>query len=323
MPTTTQSRRSRQNLDGGAGGAERSESGTSGRMDGGTGKGYAPVAGEAFPDASSPPAPLRGDPRVEALGAALREAIRGSVARASEPRWTLLFSGGLDSSLVARIGQEVGEPPDLVTIGFPGSRDLERGRRSAEALGIPWRSVLLSPDAVRSARDEILRGKGLPPPRLLSVQVGMYLAVRAARTQYVLCGQGADELFLGYAHFRGLAAPEVPRRAQADWGTLVAQDWPTSTRLAALLGHRLASPFLDGSVQSVAMRFSWGERMGKAPLRALARSLGLPPEISEAPKTAMQYGTGIDRFLRRDPESSAQFRSTMVPDVPSREAPRE
>jgi len=63
------------------------------------------------------------------------------------------------------------------------------------------------------------------------------------------------------------------------------------------------APFLDPVFVAAATAVPIESRLptpgAKSLWRAWARSRGLPAAIAERPKRALQYGTGVERWLRR------------------------
>lgn len=244
---------------------------------------------------------LRGmiDLTVQKLAGEWLRAVSHVVARS--PRVTVLYSGGLDSSLVAFSARELTQV-GLVTVGVPGCHDLRAAEEGARLLRLPWTFWEVGPADVGRvvARDseEVGRSRAASRP----VLVGMALALDAAPDPRVLCGQGADELFLGYAHFRGLTGEVLEAQRTSDLDRLVQEDWPLSRSVARRRGKRLESPFLDAPfldlLRSIpAPELSLGE--GRKPvLRRLAQAVGLPSELARQPKKAFQYGSGLERLWR-------------------------
>jgi asparagine synthase (glutamine-hydrolysing) len=235
-----------------------------------------------------------------ALGVLLRRAVERPLVGHSAA--SLLYSGGLDSSVIAA-ARPRNIDLQLVTIGTPDSPDLEAARSGAGLLGLPIETRIVQEGDVRSAMSRWANDlTDLREPQR-SVFVATALAVAAARTRLVLCGQGADEQFHGYAHFAGLSPEEAGARAQADLRRLTFVDWPKAQHVARELGHELSAPFLDPEL--IAWTRSLPPEMhraadGRKPmLRAAAGQLGVPAELVARPKRALQYGSGVHRMVRR------------------------
>ncbi len=213
----------------------------------------------------------------------------------------VLFSGGVDSSLIA---WELHDRPNLtlVTVGVPGSPDLVAARSASALLSLPWTEVVVPIDEVRSVAAEIAEETDRLAPVPRSVQIAFAVAVRSSPVDRLLCGQGADELFLGYAHFRGRSAAEAARIADGDLGRLITEDWPRSQRIAARFGRSVFAPYLDPGFMEAARSIPVDRRLPepepKSWFRSWARHRGLPAEIAARPKRALQYGSGVDRALR-------------------------
>jgi asparagine synthase (glutamine-hydrolysing) len=244
------------------------------------------------------------DPTEERLRQSFGEALGEALApwqRGDDPL-TLLFSGGVDSCLLA---WELRRRPglELLTVGRSGAPDLVAGEEAAQKLGLPWRGSVLEDDEL----ERLLTVVGPELDGTAPARRAIFLALAAALSHcagpIALCGQGVDELFLGYRHFAGLRAAEAAAREQRDLDRLLADDWPRSERIATSLGRRLLAPYLTSAVVRAArsvpidLRLPGNEPKGIFRRWAVAR--GLDPALASRPKRALQYGSGIDRWLRR------------------------
>ena len=219
----------------------------------------------------------------------------------SEPV-VVLFSGGVDSGLLAwelrgRAGTR------LSTFGVVGSPDLEAGRQGAERLGIPWSASTATPKEVVDRARALDEWVGPLSPTERAVETAFALAVEGAPPGVLVCGQGVDELFLGYAHFRPLDPEGTARRADADLTHLVDVGWPREQEIARRLGRTVRAPYLDPAFVAAANAIPLPQRSVADPPKALfrgwAKRRGLPPEIALRPKRALQFGSGVDRLLRK------------------------
>lgn len=236
---------------------------------------------------------------VQEIARLWRDAVRRSVG--SSGHVSVLFSGGLDSSLVARTARELAGL-ELVTVGVSGSHDLTAAEDGARELSLPWRPRTIGPpDVDRMWEAHRVEVEGVRPASR-AVLIGLALAVETTNTVTVLCGQGADELFLGYAHFSGRAPGEVESRRAADLDKLRREDWPAIQSISGRLGKRIESPFLDHRLMSYVLQLpigtlqAGGER--KRLLRRVALDLGVPERLAARDKKAFQYGSGIERLVR-------------------------
>lgn len=243
---------------------------------------------------------LPGQPNfLDELVAALTASVERSLA--GRGKVTLLWSAGLDSSLVGWTGR-VSSGLEALTIGVEGSHDLSKARQSHHLLELPWTERVLTREDVRKVRlawhEEL---EDLKEP-IRSVVVATILGLESSPRRTVVWGQGADELFLGYAHFGRLGSEAARARQRADTALLLDVEWPRAQRIAASLGHELRSPFLDPAVREAAGRWTIDEHLPgpetKPILRAVARRVGLPEPLASAPKKAWQYGSGIGPLVK-------------------------
>lgn len=220
----------------------------------------------------------------------------------SVERVTLLYSGGVDSSILAaellpRVETE------LLVVGFEGSTDPDSAREGAACLGAPVRVAIATEEELRRVADRLAPIVGPRPEPSRSVLLTIGLAVRASRDPLVVVGQGADELFGGYAHFRGLGAAEAEARRGVDLAQLRDEEWPLSESVAQAFDRELRAPYLDAEFGSAALALTLpvvgGRELTKPVLREWARHRGLPEPIVQRPKRAMQYGSGVARRVDR------------------------
>jgi asparagine synthase (glutamine-hydrolysing) len=230
-----------------------------------------------------------------ALSSALDRLPRGAPV-------SLLFSGGVDSGLLA---WELRSHPDLTlrTVGLQGSPDLTVARDAALVLHLRWVGVSVTEAEVLSLLERVGPEVRQLSPTQRAVELAFNLAVESAPPGPVVCGQGADELFFGYAHFDGLTEGAAVARGASDLEELRDRAWPRTLRLAGATGREVVAPYLDREFVAAAQAIPVSERlagpMRKQALRSWALRRGLPKSIALRPKRALQYGTGIDRLLRR------------------------
>jgi asparagine synthase (glutamine-hydrolysing) len=235
----------------------------------------------------------------EGLDSALDEALRP--VRSVEGPIGILFSGGVDSALLA---WELRSRPGvtLYTLGREGSSDLRAGVVGAERLGLPWEGLPVDREIVMAAELRFSRELDGVAEVSRRVLLALAIAIAEAGSRHLLCGQGADELFLGYAHYRRLSAEEAERRSSEDLSRLRGSDWPRTRRIAEECGKEVLAPYLSPAFEEQARRVPVDlllpREMPKRFFREWAVERGLPRELAERPKKAVQYGSGVDALVR-------------------------
>jgi asparagine synthase (glutamine-hydrolysing) len=149
--------------------------------------------------------PVASPPLVERLAHVFEEGVRLR-ARAEVPA-ALLLSGGVDSSLVGAAARRWLDR--VYTIAVPGADESARARRVAGALRLPWQPVPAPPPTVERLARALWH---LEVPDAHSA-FGMAAAFEALAEvmhgdgiRVALSGEGADEIFLGYAWDAAMAA---------------------------------------------------------------------------------------------------------------------
>ncbi len=243
---------------------------------------------------------------------ALTEAIRKRVA--GHRRVGVLFSGGVDSVLVARVAADLCEEVTGYAGGVPGSPDLTHAEAAARGIGLPLRVKYLDAPMVEKILPATVAA--IEDSDLMQVEVAlpMYAALSLAREdgiRVMLSGQGADELFAGYEWyppiFRDRGEKELLSCMWDDICNLYRDTLEREDKMSMAHSIELRVPFLDLSLIREAMMISPSlkidaESASPDPLRKrlhrdLALSLGVPRDIAMRPKDGAQHGSGIHRFL--------------------------
>jgi asparagine synthase (glutamine-hydrolysing) len=193
-----------------------------------------------------------------------------------------------------------------------GSMDFEWAERVASVLGLPRIQTVITPEEADQALPAVLRAIPRNTPMDLSIALTLFFVLRSAAAggfRRVLCGQGADELFAGYARHR--ESRDLASDLRRDFAGLHAQA-VRDQAVAQLHGTCLSYPYLDLRVVRAARRIPAGDLVaggvGKQPLRAIA-ARRLSAEVAGRGKKAMQYGSGIWRHLRRRARENGYKRS--------------
>ena len=239
-----------------------------------------------------------------ALASAIRKNCEGK-------RVAVPFSGGVDSSLVAFMVKPFASEAQLYVVGA-GKRapDVESARSAAESIGIPLKEIVASEKEVADAAKEvesIIRSAGGVPTILqISYELPLYFAAKAAAADgygFLATGQGADELFGGYARYSEMSAGEFAKSSREDSLKLKECGIKVDQAVAAKFGASLFCPFLEEEFFRLALEIPPALKIKngvrKYVLRLAAASLGLPESIAQRKKKAAQYGSGIMKVLEK------------------------
>ena len=231
---------------------------------------------------------------------ALMNALEHAVRVRTGKRTGVLFSGGLDSSLVALLASHYSDVV-LYTAGAEGSPDLEWARNASDRLGLPLKEYVFDIDDVRDAVPRVIFAIEEPNPMNLAIGIPLYFSTRLANEdgcRLLLSGQGADELFGGYAKY--LNNPALMERDLLEMGE---KNLARDDKIAMLNSVEGRVPFLDLAVVSAALGTPIGSKIGKgtrkAILRKVAVEFGLPKEIAGREKKAAQYGSHAQKLLEK------------------------
>jgi len=222
------------------------------------------------------------------------------------------FSGGLDSSVLAKIAKGMEIDPLLVTVGIGQTHEMSQAESAARILELPIVTREFSRNDVAECLDRMIWL--IEEPNLMKVSIAMAIywttqvALQNGRS-VVLLGQGSDELFGGYKRFASImgergtdaaseAILESIRRAHE-------VNYQRDEQAISSLGAELRLPFATRKMTQFACRVplmmkvkSSSDNLRKWILRDVAIKLGIPSAIAMRPKKAIQHASGIEGIIR-------------------------
>ena len=226
----------------------------------------------------------------------------------------VIFSGGVDSSYLAFLLKEISNniplKITLYAVGAEGSKDLEAAIYASKSLNLDLEICEVTEEMIRNALPEVVKAIG--DDNLMKVGVGLttYFATKmVARDglKVAISGQGADELFGGYKRYlKSFVDGTLNYELREDISNMYHVNLERDDACSMLNGVELRLPFLDKNLVELVLNIpdnkkivSMHDDMRKSFLRKLAFEDGLDYEIAYRPKKAAQYGTGIDKILRK------------------------
>lgn len=242
-------------------------------------------------------------------------------------RAAVLLSGGVDSTLVAKAIKNRGIDVTGYCAGVGDALDVQNAKRSAEEMNIPLRTTRLTEEIVDEVLPGVIEAIELNGMVQVEAAVPMFLAARMASEdghKVLLTGQGADELFGGYAWYCDVVAEHghltLHKRMWEDIAKLYIDTLEREDRMTMAHSIELRAPFLDRDVIRTAMQISprlkvkdGGDAVRKWVHREFALRQGVPAFIARGEKVRAQDGSAIPAIIQSLAEK--HFSGRHVPDI--------
>jgi len=242
-----------------------------------------------------------------------KESIISSVRKraADVDRVGIVFSGGIDSSLIAQIADKLGKDVVCYCAGVPDSLDIKTAEESANSLGFPIKKFILTKDFIEALLPQVIRTIEDWNQLQVEAAIPVYCAIWSAAKdgiKVVFNGQGADELFAGYDWYPNVLQKEGEERLiEHMWEDLLLgykETFERENKMAEFHNLELRVPYCDFDVIETAMSISIGlktkddDEMRKYVHRKVGEVLGVPLSISWREKDAAQHASGVHDVVK-------------------------
>ena len=226
-----------------------------------------------------------------------------------EKKLGIAFSGGVDSTLIAKLLHDNNYDIHLLTIGFPDSHDINFAKEVNEIL--KFKHDILEIDLtyfqeISEQVNNIIKTDNLS---WNENSIAFYYVSKLAKKlgiSTVVTANGIDELFCGYNAYReaiGIGVDEVMnvmnKKLDNEKKMMVAVNNVTS-----IFGVKMLQPLLNEDFISYAKTIPMSEKIidqndlqRKHAIRKLAASCGVPEISAYKQKKALQYGSKIHKQL--------------------------
>ncbi len=239
---------------------------------------------------------------LETIAEEIKEKFLDAVEkRVPEKNLALLFSGGVDSTLIAAALKELGKDFTCYTSGIQHGnvnkpRDLEWAEKIAEAMDLELEIYNAELEEVETTLPDIVDWISSTS----TVKTGVALPFHFALTgdeKVVMSGLGSEQLYAGYSRHQGYLNKECLSGLRSMYHRDLYRDNVISFRN----GYELRVPFLDEQLIEHALtipeEYKVKEGYRKYVLRIAAEKLGVPEEVVWRKKTAAQYGSNFDKAI--------------------------
>lgn len=227
-------------------------------------------------------------------------------------RLGILFSGGLDSYLIAYLAQALGANVELYCSGFQGSRDIQNAIDSAKKIGLPLHIYELDLEEVEEYLPKILYAIEERNPMNLSIAIPIFFSTKMAKQKSIkvmLSGQGSDEIFGGYTRYEKIVTyrgyQSLHEQLWQDVQNIAERNLQREDATSMANSIEIRVPFLDLELLKFAMavppeykiKRNHSSYTRKYILRSVAKRLNIPEDVANRSKVATQYGSGSWKAL--------------------------
>jgi len=237
-------------------------------------------------------------------------------------KFGILLSGGIDSTLIAKICKDLRTDFRCFCVGIKGSADIEGAKIAADKLSL---NLVSKEFEIEEIEDLLLKTINiLPAPKIqndnyieymvkISVSAVLRAAMNLGNENTFLSGIGAEELFAGY-HRHALSVDKGGKWRGDKIKEIVEESWDGIKRLNDLvldrdkmvsnsLNKQIVSPYISDELIILAMSLPTVQKIdsksNKKILREIAVEMGVPKTIAERKKKGAQYGSGFDKAITK------------------------
>ncbi len=233
----------------------------------------------------------------------------------------ILFSGGLDSSLLALLSKHLNKKFTCYVVGTENSEDVDYAKKVASSLNLKLKIKILTDKEIIENIKNVMKIIKDNDYTKVSVGLVVYSAIKFAKEnneKILLTGLGSEEIFAGYQRHLKNSLKDVHEECfrglrQDIWRKDITRD----KLIADHFKIKIICPFLDKEIIKIAMKlhpmFKINKETKKIILRELAEDSGLEKEFAFRNRRAGQYGSGFDKVIERlTKESNLKFKKEFI-----------
>ncbi|MBR9679002.1 MAG: diphthine--ammonia ligase [Nanoarchaeota archaeon] len=208
----------------------------------------------------------------------------------------LMFSGGVDSTLLAQLLKNNGCDITLIVAGTKNSPDVITAKNAAEQLRL---KLVISEITQQSLEAELPKIKRIVGNNFvtLSIATTYYYALKKSENKIVFSGLGSEDLFSGYQKYEG-----KNRKCLQGLKQIFTRDLKRDSALVKHFKKTMRTPFLDKELVEYAIntdeKLKVKNNYKKWVLRKHAETI-IPKEFAWRKRKAAQYGSGVVKMLKK------------------------
>ena len=243
----------------------------------------------------------------------MQDAIKNTV---TDKKIGVAFSGGVDSTLLAKLVKDMGYDIHLLTIGFQDSHDINFAKEVNQLLNLPHSISEIDPEKFKEVSQKINQTIKTDNLSWNENSIAFYYVAELAQKndlKTVVTANGIDELFCGYNSYR-----EAIEKGEDEVTKMMIEKLKNEgemmvaiNQVTAEFGVRMIQPFLLPNFTEYAKKIPISEKIHgsddmkrKHVVRELAIDCGVPEVAAQKQKKALQYGSQIHKSLLKSRKTS-------------------
>lgn len=244
---------------------------------------------------------------IEQLKKKLDKAIERNIA--NDEKIGVLFSGGVDSSLLAYMAKQKGKEVRCYSAalnegGLSIPKDLESSQEVAKKYNFYLKVRTITLGELEKIIPKVMNIIKSSNVVKVGVAIPLYLSMELAEEDsisYLLSGIGSEEIFAGYE--RHAKANDINKECIEGLKNIKKRDLDRDNSIAKHFHMELRTPLLDDELVEFALnipgKYKIAREQNKLILRETAMEIGLDEKTSMLKKRGAQYGSGFDKGLQK------------------------
>jgi len=226
----------------------------------------------------------------------MQNAVKETV---SDKKVGVAFSGGVDSTLLAKLVKDMGHDIHLLTIGFQDSHDINFAKEVNQILNFPHSISEIDPEKFKEVSQKINQTIKSDNLSWNENSIAFYYVAELAQKnglKTVVTANGIDELFCGYNSYREAieAGEDEVVKMMNDKLKNEKEMMVAINAVTAEFGVTMIQPFLLPNFIEYAKKIPISEKIHgpddmqrKHPIRDLAMDYGIPEVAAQKQKKAL------------------------------------
>ena len=243
----------------------------------------------------------------------MQDAIKNTV---TDKKIGVAFSGGVDSTLLAKLVKDMGYDIHLLTIGFQDSHDINFAKEVNQILSFQHSVSEIDPEKFKEVSQKINQTIKTDNLSWNENSIAFYYVAELAQKndlKTVVTANGIDELFCGYNSYR-----EAIETGEDEVTKMMVEKLKNEGEMMIAINQvtaefdvRMIQPFLLPNFTEYAKKIPISEKIHgsddmkrKHVVRELAIDCGVPEVAAQKQKKALQYGSQIHKSLLKSRKTS-------------------